>query len=107
VVLEEMVAMTVDELRRVLNALPKKWDDVEVMIQKYPGLCHVDTLELERRRYVAPQWADVAEDRRGRKLRLIARRRRLWYQPPPDWTLEGPWPEGLDLVGLEHLEVPK
>lgn len=95
--------MTIDELRTALNALPERFDHLEVMVIAGRGLCHASELVLDRAKGRIDRYpTDIHPDRLARKLRISAGiiGSTLWNQPPPDWRLVGPWPPELANLGV-------
>lgn len=97
--------MTIDELRTALEALPERFDHLEVMVIAGRGLCHASELILDRAKARSDQYRhrpDITPDRLARKLRISAGvvGSTLWYEPPPDWRLVGPWPPELANLGV-------
>lgn len=97
--------MTIDELRTALEALPERFDHLEVMVLAGRGLCHPTELILDRAKGRLDHWdrlPDLTPDRLARKLRISAGLigSTLWSQPPPDWRLVGPWPPELANLGV-------
>lgn len=103
--------MTVAELRAVLETLPARFDETEVLMYTSAGLCHIESVELDRRKDDADYWdarfGPKPAERYARKVRLRAsrgfRRARLWHESPPEWELCGWWPKEAAEIGLGPL----
>lgn len=95
--------MRVAELRELLETLPERFDDTEVMVYDSRGLVHISTVELDRRKANRDPhnelWNDVPDDRLERKLRIRGSRC-LWMEQAPLWQLKGWWPKEAAEIGL-------
>lgn len=96
--------MTIAELRALLETLPKRFDDTEVMISNGRGLVHVALVVLDRQRTRADAFEafiGTMDDRqRARKLKILGQWT-YWHEEPPEWRLRGWWPAEAAEIGLE------
>lgn len=101
--------MTIAELRELLETLPERFDETEVMVYNGRGLAHISSIELDRQKATRdPQnelWNDVPDDRLERKLRIRGSYRFLWHDPAPHWQLRGWWPDEAAEIGIEAPDV--
>lgn len=101
--------LTVAELRALLETLPERFDDTEVLMYTTRGLCHIESVELDRRKghgeFLEERFGPIDPDRLRRKVRLRAmsywQRPHLWYEGAPEWRLKGWWPKEAAEIGLE------